>query len=69
MHPDVRRMLMDTKAFVEGARAFCYWVALHGDFEHRSEDDQTRERAGDYMALMTPVMKAFLTDHGPEGLY
>jgi len=64
VHPDVRRMLMDQKAFIEGARAFAYWVALHGDLLHRSPDEKTREKAGDYMALMTPVVKAFLTDRG-----
>ncbi len=64
VHPDVRRMLMDQKAFIEGARAFAYWVALHGDLLHRSPDAGVREKAGDYMALMTPVVKAFLTDRG-----
>ena len=66
VHPDVRRMLMDTKAFVEGARAFAYWTALHGDLLHKSPDEKVREKAGDYMALMTPVVKAFLTDRGLE---
>lgn len=64
VHPDVRRMLMDTKAFVEGARAFAYWTALHGDLVHKSPDEKVREKADDYMALMTPVVKAFLTDRG-----
>ena len=64
VHPDVRRMLMDTKAFIEGARAFAYWTALHGDLLHKSPDEKVREKAGDYMALMTPVIKAFLTDRG-----
>ena len=64
VHPDVRRMLMDTKAFLEGARLFTYWTSLHGDLLHRSPDEKVREKAGDYMALMTPVVKAFLTDRG-----
>ena len=64
VHPDVRRMLMDTRAFVEGARAFAYWTALHGDLLHKSPDEKVREKAGDYMALLTPVVKAFLTDRG-----
>jgi len=64
VHPDVRRMLMDTKAFVEGARAFTYWTALHGDLEHKSPDEKVREKAADYMALMTPVVKAYQTDRG-----
>ena len=64
VHPDVRRMLMDSRAFNEGARAFLYWTALHGDLLHKSEDEKVKEKAGDYMALMTPVLKAFLTDRG-----
>ena len=64
VHPDVRRMLMDTKAFIEGGRLFTYWTALHGDLLHKSPDEKVREKAGDYMALMTPVVKAFLTDRG-----
>ncbi len=64
VHPDVRRMLMDTRAFNEGARAFLYWTALHGDLAHKSPDEKVREKADDYMALMTPVLKAFLTDRG-----
>ncbi|MEL7481728.1 MAG: acyl-CoA dehydrogenase C-terminal domain-containing protein [Pseudomonadota bacterium] len=64
VHPDVRRMLMDSRAFIEGARAFLYWTALYGDLQHKSPDEKIREKAGDYMALMTPVLKAFLTDRG-----
>ncbi len=64
VHPDVRRMLMDQRVFVEGARAFALWVALYGDLEERAEDEETRRKAGDYMALMTPVVKAFLTGRG-----
>ncbi|MEM7766603.1 MAG: acyl-CoA dehydrogenase C-terminal domain-containing protein [Pseudomonadota bacterium] len=64
VHPDVRRMLMDQRALIEGGRAFAYWVALYGDLLHKSPDEKVRDKAGDYMALMTPVVKAFLTDRG-----
>ena len=64
VHPDVRRMLMDSRAFIEGARAFLYWVALYGDLQEKSPDEDVRQKAKDYMALMTPVLKAFLTDRG-----
>jgi alkylation response protein AidB-like acyl-CoA dehydrogenase len=64
VHPDVRRMLMDAKCFNEGARAFLFWTALYGDLLHNSPDEKVREKAGDYMALMTPVLKAFLTGDG-----
>jgi len=68
VHPDVRRMLMNQKVFVEGARAMCLWTALQGDLEHKAPDDETREKAGDYMALLTPIVKAYLTDKGYESV-
>ncbi len=64
VHPDIRRMLMDAKAFNEAARAFAFWTALYGDLLHSSPDEKVREKADDYMALMTPVIKSFLTDNG-----
>ncbi|MEQ3747710.1 MAG: acyl-CoA dehydrogenase C-terminal domain-containing protein [Henriciella sp.] len=64
VHPDVRRMLMDQKAFIEGARAFTLWTALFGDLHHKSPDEDTRGKADEYMALLTPVIKGFLTDRG-----
>ena len=64
VHPDVRRMLMDARAFNEGARAFLMWTALYGDLYQRSPDEAIRQKALDYMGLMTPVLKAFLTGEG-----
>jgi alkylation response protein AidB-like acyl-CoA dehydrogenase len=66
VHPDVRRMLLDQKAFIEGARAFAYWTAFQADLQHKSPDEKVREKAGDYMALLTPVVKAYLTHKGYE---
>ena len=64
VHPDVRRMLMDARAIIEGGRAFLFWTALHGDLSHASEDEAVKQKGRDYMALMTPVVKGFLTDRG-----
>jgi alkylation response protein AidB-like acyl-CoA dehydrogenase len=64
VHPDVRRMLMDSKAVLEGGRAFLLWTGLHGDLMHASPDAAVRERSSDYMGLMTPVLKAYFTDKG-----
>lgn len=64
VHPDVRRMLMDARTFNEGARAFLYWTALYGDLQEKSPDEAVRQKAKDYMALMTPVLKGYLTDRG-----
>ena len=68
VHPDVRRMLMDQKVFVEAGRALLMWVAVYGDLEQSAEDDAVREKASDYMALLTPVVKAYLTDKGYESI-
>jgi hypothetical protein len=64
VHPDVRRMLMDARAVLEAGRAFIFWTALHGDLAHRHPDEAVRQKAEDYMALLTPVLKAFLTERG-----
>ena len=64
VHPDVRRMLLDTKAFVEGGRCFLFWTALRGDLARVQPDEADREKANDYMQLLTPVIKGFLTDKG-----
>jgi alkylation response protein AidB-like acyl-CoA dehydrogenase len=64
VHPDVRRMLMESRAHLESGRAFMSWLALLADFEQGSEDEKERERASDYMGLLTPVIKAYLTDRG-----
>ncbi|WP_340645970.1 acyl-CoA dehydrogenase C-terminal domain-containing protein [Phenylobacterium sp.] len=64
VHPDVRRMLMDSRAVIEAGRAFLFWTALHGDLAHASPNEAVRQKANDYMALMTPVVKGFLTDKG-----
>ncbi|HTI67559.1 MAG TPA: acyl-CoA dehydrogenase C-terminal domain-containing protein [Caulobacteraceae bacterium] len=64
VHPDVRRMLMDSRAVLEGGRAFMLWTALQGDLQLKHPDEAVRQKAGDYMALLTPVVKAFLTDRG-----
>jgi alkylation response protein AidB-like acyl-CoA dehydrogenase len=64
VHPDVRRMLLEAKAFMEGGRALVLWTALQADLEHGGADEATRQKAADYMALMTPVVKGYLTDKG-----
>jgi alkylation response protein AidB-like acyl-CoA dehydrogenase len=66
VHPDVRRMLLTMKAYVEGERALAYWVGKLIDVEEKHPDAEKRQEAGDLVALMTPIIKAFLTDTGFE---
>lgn len=58
VHPDVRRMLMDQRAFTEGARAFVLWAATLIDAHTRAGD----ATAHGLVSLLTPVVKGFLTD-------
>ena len=64
VHPDVRRMLLDARAFVEGGRAFVLWGALLVDLAHSAVTPEAREEADDLISLMTPVIKGYLTDKG-----
>ena len=64
VHPDVRRMLMEIRAFNEGARALMLWTALNGDVSHRSDNPKERQSSDDMMGLLTPVIKGVLTDRG-----
>ena len=63
VHPDVRRMLLTGKAYAEGARAFTSYVALQIDRELQHPDADVRKEAADEVALLTPVIKAFITDN------
>jgi hypothetical protein len=66
VHPDVRKGLLRIKALNEGMRALAYAVGIRIDIEHRHPDAAVRQDAEDLVALMTPVVKAFLTDKGFE---
>ena len=66
VHPDVRRMLLTSKAICEGTRALSYWVGLNLDISLHHEDAMTRQESDDLVALMTPIVKAYQTDMGFE---
>ena len=66
VHPDVRRMLLTSKAFTEGARALSYWAGMNQDFAEKHPDPAVRAEADDLVALLTPVVKAYQTDMGFE---
>jgi hypothetical protein len=64
VHPDVRRMLMDAKAFTEGTRALYLWAALLVDLTHNAATEEERAEADMLLGLLTPVLKGYGTDKG-----
>ena len=66
VHPDVRRMLLTAKAYVEGGRALTSWVAQQIDRELNHPDASVRAESAELVALLTPIVKAFITDNAFE---
>ncbi len=66
VHPDIRRILLTMRSFTEGARALTCWLARNLDFRDKAETNEGRQAADDFVQLMTPIVKAFLTDYGFE---
>ncbi len=66
VHPDVRRMLLEAKAFNEGARALILWGALQVDLSRKAQTEEERQAADDLISVLTPVIKGYLTDKGFE---
>ncbi|MHB0776397.1 acyl-CoA dehydrogenase C-terminal domain-containing protein [Halomonas sp. WWR20] len=66
VHPDVRRMLLTQKAFAEGGRMLVLYTAQLADVAECSQDAAEREQAEVLLSLLTPIVKAFLTEAGFE---
>ncbi len=66
VHPDVRRMLLTMRAFTEGARVLSLWTSLTLDIKHHHPDEKERQKADDFVQLITPIVKAYLTDQGTK---
>ena len=66
VHPDIRRMLMEARAFNEGARALMLWGALQFDISRKAQTEEERTAADDLLGLLTPVIKGYMTDKGFE---
>ena len=64
VHPDVRRMLLTAKAYAEGGRALSTFCGLLIDKELNHPDEKVRKDSAELVALLTPIVKAFLTDNG-----
>ncbi len=63
VHPDVRKMLLTARAYAEGGRALALHCALLIDRELNHPDEAVRAESADQVALLTPIVKAFITDN------
>ena len=66
VHPDVRRMLMRSKALIDSGRMLACWTALSIDKYEKDPDEKVQREAHDLVELMTPIIKSLLTDYGVE---
>jgi len=64
VHPDVRKMLLTAKAYAEGGRALAVYCAVLLDKAHHHPDEKTRKDSEEMVSLLTPIVKAFITDNG-----
>ncbi|MFC5527243.1 acyl-CoA dehydrogenase C-terminal domain-containing protein [Rhodanobacter ginsengisoli] len=66
VQPDVRRMLLTQRAFVEGSRALLLYTALQTDIESRGVDEAARRKAGELVAFLIPIAKGVVTELAQE---
>ena len=64
VHPDVRKMLLTAKAYAEGGRALLCYSAMLLEKEINHADEKVRQESGELLAMLTPIVKAFLSDNG-----
>ena len=69
VHPDIRRMLLTQKAFVEAGRALTYRAIMLVDAFERSTDAEAKKQADDLLGFLTPIVKAVMTELAVECTY
>ena len=63
-HPDVRRMLLSQKAFIEGTLGVILQCYLYLDMQKHSSDTSDVEKYTRLLGLLTPVAKTYGAEHG-----
>lgn len=61
-HPDVRRMLLNMKAYVEGMRSLLYYVGYCEDKKHLTETEEEKEKYQNIIEVLIPICKGYATD-------
>jgi alkylation response protein AidB-like acyl-CoA dehydrogenase len=65
-HPDVRRMLISMKSYVEGMRSLLYYAGYLSDQIVVVEDEAEKARLQGMMDLLIPICKGYVTDKAFE---
>jgi alkylation response protein AidB-like acyl-CoA dehydrogenase len=68
VHPDVRRMLLNVKSTTQGLRGLVTWMSIAYDVMHNSDDAEAKERAGDLVSLLTPIIKSYGSERGFQNI-
>jgi len=61
-HPDVRRMLLTMKAYVEGMRSLLYYVGMCEDRIHVAAGDDEKAKYQGIIDLLIPIAKGYVSD-------
>jgi hypothetical protein len=64
LHPAMRRILLRQRVIVGGSRVIAFEAAHLIDLAEQSVDVAQKRAAHEHVSLLTPVLKAFLTDNG-----
>ena len=65
--PEIKRKLLELRSQIEGGRALVVYAGLHADIMDRASDAREKQAAQDTVALLTPVIKSYLSDLGVTG--
>ena len=65
-HPDVKRQLLNMKAYTEGMRSLIYYYGKCSDIVHTTDDEQLKSDTAALIEVLTPIVKGYITDKALE---
>ncbi|MBU3952126.1 MAG: acyl-CoA dehydrogenase [Proteobacteria bacterium] len=65
-HPDVKRQLLNMKAYTEGMRSLLYYYGKCSDIVHTTEDEILKNETAALIEVLTPIVKGYVTDKSLE---
>ncbi len=68
-HPDIQRMLLTMRAYIEASRAVAYVTAAAIDHAHHEPDPAAKKRHQAFVELMIPIVKGWSTEIAQEVTY